>query len=104
MVQGCWSWIQDPCRGGPGHLRWCVPLLLQPICAGDQTSGSDKKCPFTGEVSIRGRILTGRVVSTKMTRTIISRLDYLHYIPKYSAYCSAAYMRTHSYLRHVGST
>ncbi|ELU43112.1 40S ribosomal protein S11 [Rhizoctonia solani AG-1 IA] len=44
----------------------------------------DKKCPFTGDVSIRGRILTGRVVSTKMTRTIIIRRDYLHYIPKYS--------------------
>ena len=45
----------------------------------------DKKCPFTSDVSIRGRILTGRVVSTKMTRTIIIRRDYLHYIPKYSA-------------------
>ena len=46
----------------------------------------DKKCPFTGDVSIRGRILTGRVVSTKMTRTIVIRRDYLHYIPKYSVY------------------
>lgn len=46
---------------------------------------SDKKCPFTGNVSIRGRILTGKVVSTKMTRTIVIRRDYLHYIPKYSA-------------------
>lgn len=46
--------------------------------------GTDKKCPFTSEVSIRGRILTGRVVSTKMTRTIIIRRDYLHYVPKYS--------------------
>jgi small subunit ribosomal protein S11e len=45
---------------------------------------SDKKCPFTSEVSIRGRILTGRVVSTKMTRTVIIRRDYLHYVPKYS--------------------
>lgn len=35
-------------------------------------------------MSIRGRILTGKVVSTKMTRTIIIRRDYLHYIPKYS--------------------
>ena len=51
-----------------------------------QTSAPDKKCPFTGEVSIRGRILTGRVVSTKMTRTLIIRRDYLHYIPKYSTY------------------
>ncbi|KAG6857543.1 hypothetical protein H0H87_000142 [Tephrocybe sp. NHM501043] len=43
----------------------------------------DKKCPFTGEISIRGRILTGKVISTKMNRTIIIRRDYLHYIPKY---------------------
>ena len=35
----------------------------------------DKKCPFTGEVSIRGRILTGVVTKTKMTRTIIIRRD-----------------------------
>lgn len=46
---------------------------------------ADKKCPFIGDVSIRGRILTGRVVSTKMTRTLVIRRDYLHYIPKYSA-------------------
>jgi len=45
----------------------------------------DKKCPFTGDVSIRGRILTGRVMSTKMNRTIIIRRDYLHFIPKYRA-------------------
>ena len=49
------------------------------------TKSIDKKCPFTGDVSIRGRILTGRVVSTKMTRTIIIRRDYLHFIPKYRA-------------------
>ncbi|PVV04565.1 hypothetical protein BB560_000932 [Smittium megazygosporum] len=46
----------------------------------------DKKCPFTGNVSIRGRILTGVVVSNKMKRTIILRRDYLHYIPKYNRY------------------
>ncbi|PPQ63775.1 hypothetical protein CVT24_004317 [Panaeolus cyanescens] len=46
----------------------------------------DKKCPFTGDISIRGRILTGKVVSTKMNRTIIIRRDYLHYIPKYNRY------------------
>jgi ribosomal protein uS17 len=47
---------------------------------------ADKKCPFTGMVSIRGRILTGTVVSTKMHRTIIIRREYLHYIPKYNRY------------------
>ena len=47
---------------------------------------SDKKCPFTGLVSIRGRILTGRVVSNKMHRTIVIRREYLHYVPKYNRY------------------
>lgn len=46
----------------------------------------DKKCPFAGEVSIRGRILSGVVVSTKMHRTIIIRREYLHYVPKYNRY------------------
>src|SRR5690348_6900224 len=46
----------------------------------------DKKCPFTGNVSIRGRIIKGMVISTKMNRTIIVRRDYLHYIKKYSRY------------------
>lgn len=61
----------------------------------------DKKCPFTGNVSIRGRILKGQVMSTKMKRTIIIRRDYLHYIKKYrrfekrhknvAAHCSPAF-------------
>ncbi|EGW32078.1 uncharacterized protein SPAPADRAFT_61162 [Spathaspora passalidarum NRRL Y-27907] len=46
----------------------------------------DKKCPFVGTISIRGKILTGTVVSTKMHRTIIIRRDYLHYVPKYNRY------------------
>jgi ribosomal protein uS17 len=46
----------------------------------------DKKCPFTGLVSIRGRILTGTVVSTKMHRTLIIRREYLHFVPKYDRY------------------
>lgn len=51
-----------------------------------QGSYIDKKCPFTGMVSIRGRIMTGTVVSTKMHRTAIIRRDYLHFVPKYSRY------------------
>lgn len=43
----------------------------------------DKKCPFTGNVSIRGKILKGLVISTKMKNTIVVRRDYLHYISKY---------------------
>ena len=61
----------------------------------------DKKCPFTGNVSIRGSILKGVVVSTKMNRTVVLRRDYLHYLRKYnrfekrhtniSAHCSPAF-------------
>ncbi|XP_018914895.1 small ribosomal subunit protein uS17 isoform X1 [Bemisia tabaci] len=46
----------------------------------------DKKCPFTGNVSIRGRILTGVIKRMKMKRTIVVRRDYLHYIPKYNRF------------------
>merc|ERR1712170_99456 len=46
----------------------------------------DKKCPFTGNVSIRGRILRGVVSTTKMNKTIIVRKNYLHYLPKYNRY------------------
>jgi len=46
----------------------------------------DKKCPFTGGVSIRGRILTGVVRKMKMQRTIVIRRDYLHFIRKYSRF------------------
>ena len=43
----------------------------------------DKKCPVTGNVSIRGRILKGMVISTKMTRTVVIRRDYLNWCGKY---------------------
>ncbi|KAL4267118.1 Small ribosomal subunit protein uS17B [Pleurotus pulmonarius] len=68
--------------------RWYKDVGLGFKTPADAINGTyiDKKCPFTGDVSIRGRILTGKVVSTKMTRTIIIRRDYLHYIPKYNRY------------------
>ena len=37
-------------------------------------------------MSIRGRLLSGKVVSTKMTRTVMIRREYLHYVPKYNRY------------------
>jgi len=46
----------------------------------------DKKCPFTSDVSIRGRIFKGVVLSNKMKRTVILRRDYLHYIKKYNRF------------------
>merc|ERR1712216_674522 len=46
----------------------------------------DKKCPFTGNVSIRGRFITGVVKTNKMKRSCIIRRDFLHFRPKYQRY------------------
>lgn len=46
----------------------------------------DKKCPFTGNVSIHGRILKGLCVSNKMQRTVVVRRDYVHFVRKYKRY------------------
>lgn len=50
------------------------------------TSSLSRCSPFTGNVSIRGRILSGKVIKTKMNRTLIIRREYLHYVQKYSRY------------------
>ena len=64
-------------------VRW---VLLDCEHRADEQFSTDKKCPFTGLVSIRGRILTGKVVSTKMHRTLVIRREYLHFVPKYDRY------------------
>jgi small subunit ribosomal protein S11e len=46
----------------------------------------DKKCPFTSNVSIRGRILKGVVKAHRMKNTIVIRRDFLHYISKYNRF------------------
>lgn len=47
---------------------------------------NDKKCPFHGNVKVRGQSFTGRVISTKMQKTAVVERIYLHYIPKYERY------------------
>ena len=46
----------------------------------------DKKCPWTGKVNIRGKMMTGVIRTTKMKNTVIIRKDYLHYIKKYNRF------------------
>ena len=55
----------------------------------------DKKCPFTGNVSIRGRILKAMVISTKMKRTVVIRRDYLQYVSKYRRFEKRQIGRAH---------
>ncbi|KAF7845767.1 hypothetical protein BT93_L0722 [Corymbia citriodora subsp. variegata] len=75
-------------KAGKAGRRWFKDVGLGFRTPQQAISGSyiDKKCPFTGMVSIRGRILTGTVISTKMHRTIVIRREYLHFVPKYARY------------------
>ena len=40
----------------------------------------------TGNVNIRGKLITGVIKTTKMKNTVIIRKDYLHYITKYNRF------------------
>ncbi|RWR82903.1 40S ribosomal protein S11 [Cinnamomum micranthum f. kanehirae] len=83
-------------RPGKGGNRYWKSIGLGFKTPRDAIEGTyiDKKCPFTGNVSIRGRILSGTCHSAKMNRTIIVRRDYLHYrhsnIPAHISPCFRA--------------
>ena len=46
----------------------------------------DDKCPFHGELALRGRMSTGKVVSTKMHKTVVIKREYDFFVPKYQRY------------------
>ena len=49
-------------------------------------SCEDRDCPFHGELSVRGHVFDGTVVTSKMDKTVVVRRDYLMYVPKYLRY------------------
>ena len=51
-----------------------------------QKECSDLECPFHGELPVRGRVITGKVVSSRAQKTVIVEKQYQHYIPKYERY------------------
>jgi len=73
---------------GKGRLRYTksVGLGFKTPHAAREGKYIDKKCPFTGNVSIRGRLMRGVVHSTATKRSIVIRRDYLHYVQKYQRY------------------
>ncbi|KAH6784954.1 Nucleic acid-binding [Perilla frutescens var. hirtella] len=73
---------------GKGGNRYWKSIGLGFKTPREATEGTyiDKKCPFTGDVSIRGRIIAGTCHSAKMVRTIIVRRNYLHWVKKYQRY------------------
>merc|ERR1712131_59479 len=46
----------------------------------------DHKCPFTGNVNVRGRFFTGQVIKMKAEKTIVVAMKYLYFDQKYKRY------------------
>jgi small subunit ribosomal protein S17 len=46
----------------------------------------DMKCPFHGNLHVRGRVLKGTVISTKMDKTVVVSRDHQLYVPKFKRY------------------
>ncbi|MCY0852020.1 MAG: 30S ribosomal protein S17 [Thermoplasma acidophilum] len=44
---------------------------------------NDPHCPYHGKLSVRGQVLTGKVVSANMTKSAVVAREYQQYIPKY---------------------
>jgi small subunit ribosomal protein S17 len=57
---------------------------------------TDPFCPFHGTLSVRGQIINGVVMSSKMNKTAIIQREIKRYIPKYERFEK----RTHRYAVH----
>lgn len=66
--------------GEPRKLGFNIPLPTS------RPGEYDAHCPFFGKVTVRGRILTGTVVSAKMHRTVKIVIHHSHYMKKYERY------------------
>jgi small subunit ribosomal protein S17 len=46
----------------------------------------DNRCPFHGHVKVRGKILTGKVVSISDKQSVVLQREFLHKVSKYNRY------------------
>jgi small subunit ribosomal protein S17 len=44
----------------------------------------DERCPFHGALKVRGRLLTGKAVSTAGKGFVVVQMEYLHRVAKYN--------------------
>lgn len=44
----------------------------------------DERCPFHGSLKVRGRLLTGKAVSTSGKTFAVIEMGYLHMVPKFN--------------------
>ena len=49
-------------------------------------SCEDRNCPFHGTLSVRGRVLEGVGVSSKMDKTVVVEREYLQFSSKFVSY------------------
>lgn len=49
-------------------------------------SCTDKNCPFHGNISVRGRVFKGKVISDKMNKGIIIEFERIYKIPKFERF------------------
>ncbi len=56
------------------------------VTASGPESVYDKKCPFYGNVNVKKKMFTGKVVSTKSQRTTTITWERRCYLPKYERY------------------
>jgi hypothetical protein len=94
-ASSCNGWRATATSATAGHLqqlRTPAVCSLQLFQAGVQQQGAqylwaeEGTCArgFSNVSSLAARVCAGVVKSTKMTRTIVVRRDYLHYIKKYA--------------------
>ncbi len=65
---------------GPRKLGFGIPLPT------GEPEEYDAHCPFFGKTTVRGRSLTGTVISARMHRTVKVEIDRRHYVQKYERY------------------
>ncbi|HIE37262.1 TPA: 30S ribosomal protein S17 [Candidatus Geothermarchaeota archaeon] len=46
----------------------------------------DPKCPYHGNIKIRGILIEGKLISKKMSKAGVLLREYLHYVKKYKRY------------------
>ncbi len=46
----------------------------------------DVNCPYHGTLSVRGKTINGTVVSDKMLKSVVIKIEYTRYFPKYERY------------------
>lgn len=46
----------------------------------------DEKCPWHGTLSLRGRVFTGVVTSSKPSKTVVVKWHYNYFLKKYERY------------------